>query len=123
MSSKREMINKIGIESLGAAITLSMMVFMVVGGFHLLGQLNEPQVSHTIKHTASAQPQTVLERIALVEANDHCTATFTGTLNKGQEVTVTKVTYQSGFIMEKYHIAEQGGRWYYASSFDGIQCS
>ena len=80
-------------------------------------------VEYSNKLTASNTVQNAEQRTALLEANKTCTAQLTGTINKGQTVTVTRTSYEPGFIMERYYIEEQGGRWYYANSLSGIECS
>lgn len=73
-------------------------------------------------HIDGQSPDDRLELIAS-SGEGECKATFTKTINRGDEVTVLKTSHEPGGIMERYYIKEQGGRWYYASHFSGIRCN
>jgi hypothetical protein len=72
----------------------------------------------------SIDGQSPFERYELVSKNpsESCFATFTRSVNRGNEVTVLKTHYENGGLMERYYIKEQGGRWYYASHFSAVRC-
>ncbi len=88
--------------------------------------------SNTYSHTSAKQSedygsidgQSPLERFELVAKSNagDCHATFTRSINRGNEATVLKTTYEPGGLMERYYIKEQGGRWYYASHFSAVHC-
>ncbi len=72
----------------------------------------------------SIDGQSPLERYELVSKSTpgNCFATFTRSISRGSEATVLKTHYENGGLMERYYIAEQGGRWYYASHFSAVRC-
>lgn len=50
-----------------------------------------------------------------------CTAVFSGTLLKGEEVIVTQVSYEAGGIMEKWYVPKYG-QYFYEESFKNLDC-
>lgn len=53
----------------------------------------------------------------------NCTATFKGTIRKGETVTVFEVVNERGGGMVRYKIDNhKNPTWLYASNFDGLNC-
>lgn len=98
-------------------------ILMIWATVSLVSPSDNDAVSYSNKLTAAHTAQNAVERVALTSTDMRCTAQLTGTINKGQTVTVTKTSYEAGFIMERYYIEEQGGRWYYADSMTALECS